>query len=234
MTQVSDWAGGSLAFSYDGAGRLTTVSRSNGISTQYTFDNDSRVASIAESSGNQVIASIAYQRDAAGNVISETRNEPQVFTPAPGVAGFTYDAAEELSSTGYATDGLGRLTQAPQGTIAWNLASNLTAYNIASQSSTFGYDALGMRTSATPASGPAQTYVVNYALALPSIATVQSGGADQRYYIYSPDGGLLYAIDAAGTRTITTISTALERRRFCPAIRARLRTAMRWDHTART
>ena len=61
----------------------------------------------------------------------------------------------------------------------------------------FGYDAFELRTSATGADGATQTFTLNYALGLPSIATVRSGGSDQRYYVHLPNGALLYAIEAA-------------------------------------
>jgi RHS repeat-associated protein len=38
---------------------------------------------------------------------------------------------------------------------------------------------------------------VNYATGLPTVATVQSGGADLRYYVYTPSGSLLFSVDAA-------------------------------------
>jgi RHS repeat-associated protein len=39
---------------------------------------------------------------------------------------------------------------------------------------------------------------LNYALGLPSVAVVNSGGADKRYYIHLPDGTLLYSVEATG------------------------------------
>jgi RHS repeat-associated protein len=44
-----------------------------------------------------------------------------------------------------------------------------------------------------------QNFVINYGLGLPSATIVRNGGADQRYYVYLPDGTLLYGVDAGGT-----------------------------------
>jgi RHS repeat-associated protein len=195
LAQVSDWTGGSMIFSYDNDARLISTTRSNGISTQYSYDKDSRTSSITERTSSQTLAAIALQRDADGNVISETRNVPQAPSPGFGVIGFTFDAAEQVS--GYLYDSLGRLTKDGLQTYTWNLLSELTGYNGANGSATFAYDGLGMRTSVV-SGGTTQNFVWNYALELPAVATVQSAGADQRYYIYSPSGALLYAIDASG------------------------------------
>jgi RHS repeat-associated protein len=192
LTLVSDWAGGSIAFAYDNAARLISMTRSNGVTTQYGYDQDSQVASITETLSGQTMASTALERDAAGKVTSAARNVPQAPTLAPGVLGFSYDAAEQVSGDSY--DALGRVTKDALATYTWDLASDLTAYNGANGTASMKYDGFGMLTSAT-AGGTTQSYVWNYALGLPSIATVQSGGVDQHYYIYSPGGALLWAID---------------------------------------
>ena len=51
--------------------------------------------------------------------------------------------------------------------------------------------------SRTGADGTSRNYVLNYATGLPSVSTIQSGGSDLRYYVYTPGGSLLYSIDAA-------------------------------------
>src|SRR5207244_6200060 len=83
-------------------------------------------------------------------------------------------------------------------TYTWDLASRLTSYTGADGSATTAYDAAGLRVSRTSAGGPTLNYIWNYATTLPSVATVRSGGADLRYYVYTPQGSLLYSIEAAG------------------------------------
>jgi RHS repeat-associated protein len=220
LSQITDWAGGTIAFTYDQDARLVSMTRSNGVTTQYAYDNDSQVASMTEATsgaapvaaalprgghGNAVpltqggsgstLSSLTFQRDGNGNVTSATRNVPQPPAPAPGVNGFTYGAGEQVSSFSY--DALGRVTQDSLNSYTWDLAGELTAYSGANGSASFVYDGFGMRVSST-SGGVSQSFVWNYALGLPSIATVQVGGADQRYYVYAPNGVLLYAIDAAG------------------------------------
>jgi RHS repeat-associated protein len=110
------------------------------------------------------------------------------------VAGSTYDAAGQISGATY--DGEGRLTSSAGRTYKWDLASRLTSYSGPGGEASFTYDAFGMRISRTSA-GRTQRYVLNYGTVLATVAAVREAGADVRYYIYLPDGGLLYSIDAA-------------------------------------
>lgn len=196
LAQIADWTGGVTALAYDDAQRLISITRPNGLITRYGYDKNGTIVSIDEASQDQSLASITLQRDAVGKVISADRNLPQSPDPGPsGLLQLGYDAANQVAGASY--DGLGRITSDTWRNYAWNLASELTAYSGVGGSASFGYDSFGVRTSATAADGTTQNYVLNYALPLPSIATVQSGGGDQRYYIYLPDGALLYAIEAA-------------------------------------
>jgi RHS repeat-associated protein len=193
LAKVSDWTGGSIALAYDAAARRTSMVRANGATTEFEYDKDGRVRTIREKTTRGELATIIMERDAAGKTISASRNTPTAPAPPSATLELTYDAAHQVAGAGY--DGLGRITRDNQRTYAWNLASELVSYSGASGAS-FGYDAFGMRTSRTQGSAT-QTFVLNYALSLPSIATVKSGGADQRYYVYLPDGELLYSIEAA-------------------------------------
>ncbi len=194
LAQVADWAGGTVSFTYDASLRLTAIARSNGVKTAYTYDANGRLAGIAET-GTSMLASIVLQRDAAGRIVSADRTQPQPVSPASGVESNTYDAAHRLTAATY--DGLGRLVKDQLRTYTFNAASRLTSYQGADGSASFTYDAFGMRTSST-SGGVKVDYVVSYATRQPTVAVVQSGGSDQRYYIWSPEGALLYAVDAAG------------------------------------
>lgn len=191
LSTVTDWAGGATSFAYNAASQLASVNRPNGVRTTYTYDGNGRLSGVTESAG-AVLSSILLQRDAAGKVTSEDRAQPQSPLPAPGVQSMTYDRANQLAGATY--DGLGRLTKDSLRSYAYDAASRLTSYQGADGAASFTYDAYGMRISRTTAEGT-ENYVINYSTGLPSVAVVQGGGADQRYYIYTPDGILLYAID---------------------------------------
>jgi RHS repeat-associated protein len=192
---ITDWAGGSVTIANNDAGQIASVTRANGVVTQYTYDADGRVSSITESSGGSTLASTSITRDATGRITSTDQNVPQFNDPVPGVLQLGYDAAEQVAGSTY--DGLGRLNADALRSYNWDLASRLTSYSGADGSATATYDDAGLRVSRTGADGTVLNYVWNYATSLPSVATVQSGGADLRYYVYTPDGTLLYSIEAA-------------------------------------
>jgi len=151
------------------------------------------MAAINEISDDQSLASITLQRDAVreGNFAGSHRARGA----GPGVLSLGHNAVHQISGASY--DGLRRITDDGVRNYTWNLTSELTAYAGADASASFGYDAFGVRTSATAADGTTQNYVLQYALGLPSIATVQAGCADQRYYVFLPGGALRYVIEAA-------------------------------------
>jgi RHS repeat-associated protein len=189
LSTVADWINGTTTFTYDAAGQLTGMKRANGTSTQYTYSPDGAIASISESAG----LTINVQRDGAGKVTSESRSPSQLAALAPGSLPLSYDAAEQLSSGTY--DANGRITQDTLRMYTWNLANQLTAYTGADGAANATYDAYGLRTSASNSTGTLN-YVWNYATPLASLAVVRNSSGDQRYYVYLPDGTLLYAIDA--------------------------------------
>ena len=192
---IADWAGGTVTIAYNDAGQIVSVTRSNGVVTQYTYDADGRMSGITEAGGGSSLASIAIKRDANGRITSTNQNVPQANDPAPGVLQLGYDAAEQVSGSTY--DGLGRLNSDALRSYTWDLASRLISYSGADGSASASYDDAGLRVSWMGGDGTARNYVWNYATELPTVATVQSGGADLRYYVYTPDGSLLYSIEAA-------------------------------------
>lgn len=189
LASVTDWISGSTAFTYDAAHELASITRPNGLSTKFTYDQDGRVATIAEDAG----LSIAITRDASGNPVSETRSQAQAVAIASGTLPLTYDAAEEVAAYTYDADG--RVTADTLRSYTWDLASRLTSYSGADGAAAFTYDAFGLRTSATNAVGTLNL-VWNYATDAPSLAIVRNALGDSRYYVYLPDGTLLYWIDA--------------------------------------
>jgi len=197
LSQVTDWLGGSVSFTYNAALQVTAIARSNGVTTTYTYDGDGRLNGITETSGPSTLASVVIQRDALGRVTGETRTQPQAVSLVGGMTAFAYDAASQVTGSTY--DALGRVTKDALRTYVFDAASRLTSYTGVDGAASFTYDAFGMRTSRT-ASGVTQLYTINYATALPTVAVVQSKGAssntDQRYYVYTPDGTPLYWTDA--------------------------------------
>jgi len=190
LGSVTDWIGGSTTFTYDAAHQLILMKRPNGLGTAYTYDPDGNLASITEDAGS----SIMVQRNAAGKVLSETRTQPQFPMLASGMLPLAFDAADQVAGFNY--DALGRLNADFLRTYQWDLASRLTSYSGVDGAATATYDGLGYRTSQTSSAG-VRNFIWDYSTSIPSLATVQNGSADYRYYVYEPSGSLLYSIDAA-------------------------------------
>ena len=194
LNTIADWAGGKVTLAYDDSGQVTSMTRSNGVVTQYGYDANGRLAGIAETASGSVLATNVVHRDVSGRIVSIDTSGAAFGAPPPGAIQNSYDAASQVSSNTY--DGLGRVTHDAFRSYAWDRASRLTSYAGADGSATAKYDDAGLRNSRT-SSGITQDYVWNYATVLPTVAIVRSGGADVRYYVYTPGGNLLYSIEAS-------------------------------------
>jgi RHS repeat-associated protein len=195
LTTVSDWAGGVTSFAYDVAQQLISVTRSNGVVTQFTYDLDGRLASRSDVLSGTILGSISVTRAPSGRITSENRQVPQGPEPAPGTLGLQYDSAQQLA-TGAKYDGLGRISNDALLAYQWDAASRLTSYSGSSGHASFTYDAFGGRTSRTGSDGQTLNYLLNYGLPLVAPAVVRNSGGELRYYVFLPNGGLLYSLEA--------------------------------------
>ena len=189
LSQMADWTGAITTFSYDAAGEMVAMQRSNGVASTYAYDADGRLTQLATGS----LASINLVRDATGKITSADRNLPVAPVVGDGSQSYTYDVASQLSSA--TTDTSGRVTAQDSRTYTWDEASRLTSFTDSGTPVSLTYDALGEIASLTNGGGT-QNYVFNYALGLPALSIVQQAGTDLRYYVYLPDGRLLYSIEA--------------------------------------
>ncbi len=194
LSQVSDWVGGNTTFTYDAAGELTTMALANGVTQTNTWDTDGRLLTLTVAKGGTTLAAVTLTRDLLGRVTSATRSSANIPAEAKGILPLAYDGAAQV--LGETFDTQGRDTADAVRSYTWDLASRLTSYTGSDGAASFTYDAEGQRLSRT-SSGTTQNYVWNYAMPLPCLSTVQSGGADQTYYVWLPDGTLLNSISAA-------------------------------------
>lgn len=193
LVRITDWLGQITTFEYDAAGRRTLISRPNGVATRMSYDADNRVTGVVERIGAATLSSITLQRDGRGNTVSADRNIP--MPPSiPADAALTYDAASQVSS--YSYDALGRVIADDRRSYTWDGASRLQGYSEGGAAVTFAHDGLLQVTSRTEA-GVTDEYVWNHATTRPSIAVIRRAATDRTYYVHTPDGELLYSIDAA-------------------------------------
>ena len=193
LVQLADWTGGVTRFIYDAANRRTRIERPNGVATDFTYDDNDALTGVRHS-GPAVEAEVTLERDDDGQITSATFDTPLAAQPAPGVRALTYDAAHQMNNA--TSDAIGRLTADGLRQYRWDGNSTLTGYDGGDGAAEFTYDGLGSRTSRTTAAGT-DTYVLNYAHPLATVAIVRSEGVDQRHYLYEPNGRLLQSIEAA-------------------------------------
>jgi RHS repeat-associated protein len=157
LTQISQGST-TLGFGYDSAGRRTAVTLPNGIVGMYAFDNADELTGITYASGATQIGTLTYSYDHAGRRTS-VGGTLAGFVPPAYVPTLAYDGTNRLTSWGgtpLTYDADGNLTGFGSATYTWNARNQLTATS--GGSSTFAYDALGRRVSAT-ISGTTATYL---------------------------------------------------------------------------
>ncbi|OQX05369.1 MAG: hypothetical protein BWK80_52275, partial [Desulfobacteraceae bacterium IS3] len=141
LSRVSDNISGAwVEFLYDDDLQLITINRANGISTAYTVDAAGRLTGIRDGSLTKTISDIRYTLDAAGQITSLDMTAP--LSPAQfteGSQSLSFDAAGQVSSSGYAFDAHGRCTASSGHSYTWNGASQLTKADDA----TLTYNGLG-------------------------------------------------------------------------------------------
>jgi RHS repeat-associated protein len=192
LIQISDWAGGTTTFGYDNARQRTSITRPNGVTTTYGYDVDGRLRTIQEGA----LASTTLNRDAAGRIRSAVRNAPllPLFSGVPD-ATQSYDAASQVAT--HTHDVLGRVTDDGTRSYVWDLAGRLVSYQQGASTTAALYDGLGYRI-ARVRGGTTRSYVWNYGLGIPVVNVERQNGSDLRYYVTTPEGALLYSIEAAG------------------------------------
>ena len=190
VNSVSDWTRAKTAITYDAASRRASHTFPNGITVTYGYDADGRRNSITHGT----LGSIQLTFDAAGRTTSADRNLPIAPTLQPASQQLSYNAAGQLATA--TVDSMGRVTAQGNRSYTWNLATQLTGFADTVNSAKITYDGMGEMNSST-ATGVAQNYVFNYAMKYPGLQIVRQGGTDLRYYVYLPDGELLYSIEAS-------------------------------------
>lgn len=187
---VTDWNGDTTSFAYDDAEHLIAIHRPNGIRTQYEYDKNGLLVHVEEVDQAQ----IRLSRNKNGEITSASRTLPQsVSFSEYREIDQAFDAASRSTSSDF--DGSGRLMTDTRRAYSWDLASRLVGYTEGEWVVDFTYDGIGNMVTRTE-NGVDTAFVWNYATDLPAIHVERAQGEDARYYITTPQGTLLYQIDA--------------------------------------
>ncbi len=186
LHSVSDWLSHTTTYAYDPNSNLTTQTYPNGTAATSSYDAADRLTGTSDSLGtNQPFLSLAYARDAAGQLASENSQSygsdilNRLTSAAP--TGYAYDAADRM--TQIAVTG-GNTTNFVYDVA--NQVQSVTTLNSGSsqlQRYTYGFDANGNRTSRTDQANATTNYVYDQADRLKAIGPSYT-----------------YAYDAAGIR----------------------------------
>jgi len=193
LESVSDSSSGAAVwFSYDADRRLTGITRGNGQHAAFTLDDAGRITRIQDGT----LTDVQYEYDAAGRLTAEEGTYPLEAGANldPETNSFTYDPAAQISSSGFVYDARGRLTNAPGRRFVWDAASRL----IDADGIQIAYDGFHDVLQKT-AAGTTIRYYHNRAVRPASIVAErdETAGTFVRYYVWTPAGQLLYAIDTA-------------------------------------
>ena len=182
-----------LTLTHDADGRLTGLQRPNGVNGTYHYDGVGRLTRITEGS----LFDLQYGLDGAGQVtlVEQTGlTLAQEDWMSPDRRVLSFDGASQISAQEFTFDARGRQTAAPGWSFEWDGASRLVKHG----TTAMGYNGLHDPVLHT-ARGTTRRFFYNYALKGRPLAAERNeeGQTFIRYYIWTPQGRLLYLIDAA-------------------------------------
>ena len=198
VTRVSDdLTGAGMRFAYDRAGRVTSLIRSNGVQAAYTYDAAGQNTRLLETAPAGTLLDLRQTFDGSGKMmeadylVSPITLADFVTTEIQNLA---YDTGAQISTATYQYDARGRLTTFPGGSLTWDGASRLTQVN----DITYTYNGLGDPMTRVE-SGATNHYFYNPSPGLRPLLAERNENAGQftKFYVYHPNGTLLYLIDAA-------------------------------------
>ncbi|MDD2775366.1 MAG: DUF6531 domain-containing protein [Gallionella sp.] len=199
MTTVTDWSGHITRYTYNANGEMTAIARANLTSAALGYDVNGQLTTLAETF--PLVAnnySVVYAYDPNGNITSET------MTPAPAAANvaamaMTYGADNRLSIVNalpITFDADGNMTGGVLGGVAATFAYSARSHLTGVGTSSYIYNAMGNRISASNAAVVTRYVVDPNASLLRVLMETSSTGVPIAYYVYGASG-LISREDAA-------------------------------------
>jgi RHS repeat-associated protein len=190
-----DFQSHNFTFSYDALSRRTQLTRPNGVNTNYSYDNVSRLLSVLHQVGSTTVDGASYTYDSAGNRTAKTDQASSV------TSNYGYDAIYQLTGVSqgstttesYTYDTVGnRLSSLGVSPYAYNSSNQLTS----TPSTTYTYDSNGSTKTKVDSSGTT-TYNWDYVNQLSSVVLPASGGTVS--FKYDPFGRRIQKSGPSGT-----------------------------------
>jgi RHS repeat-associated protein len=213
LTTVTDWAGRVTAYGYDSDSHVISIQRPDRTTETFTYDAAGQVTGSVDVSSTNIQV-LGYSYDAVGKITTETMlPEPAPFTPSALSLGV--DADNRLTNingqpVGY--DLNGNMTNALiPGSAITSLTYDARNRLTSAGGLTYGYDQENRRTSVTAASGKT-TFVINPNAALDQVLVKTAPDGTVTRYVYGlgligeeTDGNFTtYHYDHRGSTTALT------------------------------
>ena len=190
LEKITDWSGKETRFSYDQSSNLeaTTFPSATKDEDAYTHNDADQQTEVKMKKGTETLASLAYTRDAYGQVKGITGKG----LPGAEITENTYDENNRLTKYGateYKYDAANNPTKAGASENTFNEGNELEK----GTGMTYSYDELGERAKTTPSSGPATAYGYDQAGSLTSVERPKEGETPEIKDAYAYDGDGLRA-----------------------------------------
>lgn len=135
-----------VSFAYDDYGRRTTLSRGNGVPTNYSYDSSLRLGSITNgNSGASFFNQVTYGYSPADQIASKTATNPNYnYSPVAKGTSYFIDTQNRISAAGTTSlgyDARGNMTSDGGGSYVYNANNLLASATQSGVTSTLTYDA---------------------------------------------------------------------------------------------
>ncbi|WP_329311193.1 RHS repeat-associated core domain-containing protein [Streptomyces sp. NBC_01262] len=201
LTSVKDWTSQSTTFGYTGDGQWKSTTYPNSTVATTSFDAANQPTADTLTSGSTTLASLAYTRDSAGQLASDTGQTYQYTaleqlkssTTGTTTTSFAYDAADnpvQVGTSGQTFDAANQLCWSTTAT----MPTSPTCASAPTGATTYTYNSEGDRTNAATTSA-ATTYSYNQADQLTGVTS------DSTTATYTYDGDGLRASKTVGATT---------------------------------
>jgi hypothetical protein len=151
----------------------------------YTYDTSNRLQKVVVTGGSNP-RTYTYGHDSAGNRTSAT-----VTGTSPSSTALSFNAANQITTSGYTYDGSGDLTATPGRSVAFNAAGQRTSTTLGSVTTTYTYSGNNQDELLSETTPGGSTYHHAYGRTdsngLPEIEEVQDNG-DTGYVLHDPTG----------------------------------------------